>query len=54
MLRKLFGVALGIVLALQFDRWLEQRRQKFTPSALTGSFLDQLNKRLERTQSETK
>lgn len=47
MIKRLFGIALGAAAALQFDRWWQSRRARFTPNALTGSLLDRVNNRLE-------
>ena len=47
MIKRLLLVALGAAGALQLDRWLEQKRAKFSPSAVTGSMLDKINQRLE-------
>jgi hypothetical protein len=47
MIRKLLGIALGAAIALQIDRWWDSRKARFTPNALTGSFLDKVNERLE-------
>ena len=47
MIRRLFWIALGAAAALQLDRWLEARKARFTPNALTGSLLDKVNQRLE-------
>ena len=47
MLRRLFWIAVGAALALQLDRWWRAQRDRFTPNALTTSFLDALNQKLE-------
>jgi hypothetical protein len=47
MIKRLLGIALGAALALQFDRWWDARKARLTPNALTGSFLDKVNERLE-------
>lgn len=47
MIKRLFWVCVGAAGALQADRWLTQRRSRFTPNALTGSLLDKINERLE-------
>lgn len=47
MIKRLFWIALGAAGALQLDKWLEQKRTKLSPHALTGSMLDKLNERLE-------
>ena len=50
MIKRLFLVALGAAGALQLDRWVQQKRSKLTPSAMTGSMLDKINQRLEAKQ----
>jgi hypothetical protein len=47
MFRRIFWVLVGAVAALQADRWVRQRRRRFTPHAITGSILDRINERLE-------
>lgn len=47
MLKRLFWIALGAAIALQCDRWWQARRDRFTPNALTGTFLDSVNRKLE-------
>ena len=47
MIKRLFLVALGAAGALQLDRWMQQKRAKFSPHAVTGSMLDKINERLE-------
>ena len=51
MLKSVFWVALGAAGALQADRWLERRKAKFTPHAITGTMLDKVNDRLEKNRS---
>ncbi len=53
MLRRLFWIVVGAVLALQGDRWMREQRAKWAPSAVTGTLLDKANARLERNQRET-
>ena len=50
MIKRLFWVAVGAAGALQVDRWLQQKRAKLSPSAMTGSMLDKINQRLEAKQ----
>ena len=50
MIKRLLLVALGAAGALQLDRWLQKKRAKFTPSAMTGSMLEKINQRLEAKQ----
>ena len=52
MLKPLFWVAVGAAGALQADRWLEKRKARFTPHAITGSMLDKENSRLEKNRSQ--
>ena len=47
MIKRLFWIAVGAAGALQLDKWLEQKRAKLSPHAMTGSMLDKLNERLE-------
>ena len=47
MIKGLFWVVVGAAGALQADRWLERKRAKFSPSAVTGTVLDKINQRLE-------
>ncbi len=51
MLKPLFWVAVGAAGALQADRWLARRKSRFTPHALTGTMLDKVNSRLEKSRS---
>ncbi|MDQ3963465.1 MAG: hypothetical protein M3277_06075 [Actinomycetota bacterium] len=46
--KKLFWVAVGAVGALEADKFLERQRERFRPSALTGSLLDRTNRALEK------
>ncbi len=50
MIKRLLLVALGAAGALQLDRWMQQKRAKLRPSAMTGSVLDKINQRLEAKQ----
>jgi hypothetical protein len=50
-LKRLIWIALGVVFALEFERWLEARRAQLTPNAITGRMLDGINRRLERSQA---
>ena len=47
MIKRLLWVVLGAAGALQADRWLQQQKARFKPSALTGTLLDATNKKLE-------
>ena len=51
MLKPVFWVAVGAAGALQADRWLERRKARFTPHAITGTMLDKVNDRLEKNRS---
>ena len=51
MLKPLFWVAVGAAGALQADRWLEKRKARFTPHAITGTMLDKVNDRLEKNRT---
>jgi hypothetical protein len=46
-IKSLFWVAVGAAGALQADRWLDKKKARFTPNAMTGSLLDKVNQRLE-------
>jgi hypothetical protein len=47
LIKKFFWVAVGAAGALQVDKWLSERRARFTPNAMTGALLDKVNRRLE-------
>ena len=51
MLRRIFWILVGAMAALQADRWIRQRRRRFTPHAITGTILDKINERLEANRS---
>jgi hypothetical protein len=53
LVKKLFWVAVGAAGALQVDKWLSERRARFTPNAMTGALLDRVNRRLESKQGAT-
>jgi hypothetical protein len=46
--RKLFWIAVGVIGALEADRWLNRQKVRLSPHAMTSSFLDTLNERLEQ------
>ncbi len=46
--KKLFWVAVGAVGALEADKFVQRQRERFRPSALTGSLLDRTNRALEK------
>jgi hypothetical protein len=48
MIKAIFWILVGVVAALQAERWLGGLRSKLSPSAVTGSMLDRVNQRLER------
>ena len=50
MIKRLFLVALGAAGALTVDRWMERKKARFSPNAVTGSMLDKINQRLEAKQ----
>jgi hypothetical protein len=52
MLKPLFWVAVGAAGALQADRWLEKRKARFSPHAITGTMLDKVNSRLEKNRAQ--
>ena len=47
-IKKLFWVAVGAVGALEADKFLTRQKERFRPSALTGSILDRTNRALEK------
>ncbi len=47
MIKLLFWIVVGAILALQGERWLSGLKARFSPNAVTGKFLDQVNRRLE-------
>ena len=47
MVKSIFWVAVGAAGALQADRWMRQKRDRWAPSAVTGTLLDKVNKKLE-------
>jgi hypothetical protein len=51
MIKSLLWMAVGAAAALEFDKWLEKRKEKYRPSAITGTLLDKLNSKLEEKQS---
>ncbi len=46
-IKSLLWVAVGAAGALESERLLSMARTRFSPSAVTGSFLDKVNTRLE-------
>lgn len=53
MIKRLFWVVVGAVGALQADKWLQQQKDRFRPSALTGTLLDATNKRMEKRRARS-
>ena len=53
MIKRLLWVLLGAAGALQADRWLQQQKDRFRPSALTGTLLDATNKRMEKRRARS-
>jgi hypothetical protein len=53
MIKRIFWVVVGAAGALQADKWLQQQRDRFRPSALTGTLLDATNKRMEKRRARS-
>ena len=51
MIKSFLWVAVGAAAALEADKWMEKRKAKYSPSAITGTLLDKLNSKLEEKQS---
>jgi hypothetical protein len=47
MIKSILWVAVGAAAALEADKWMEKRKEKYRPSALTGTLLNKLNTTLE-------
>jgi hypothetical protein len=47
LIKSLLWVAVGAAGALESERLLSKARVRFSPSAVTGSFLDKVNTKLE-------
>jgi hypothetical protein len=47
MLKAIFWIVVGVVIGLEVDRFLDKQKERFRPSALTGTLLDKANERLE-------
>jgi len=47
MIKSVLWVAVGAAAALEADKWLEKRKARYSPSALTGTLLDKVNSKLE-------
>lgn len=52
MIKKVLLLLLGAVGAIEASRWSERMRNRYRPSAVTGTLLDMLNERLEAKRSE--
>jgi hypothetical protein len=48
MIKAFIWVVVGVIAALQVERWLGGLKARFSPSAVTGTMLDRVNERLER------
>ena len=53
MIKRLLWVVVGAVGALQADKWLQHQKDRFRPSALTGTLLDATNKRMEKRRARS-
>ena len=53
MIKRLVWVVVGAVGALQADKWLQQQKERFRPSALTGTLLDATNRRMEKRRARS-
>ncbi len=47
MIKKVLWIGVGVVAALEADRWWSSKRERWRPRVLTGTLLDKLNKTLE-------
>jgi hypothetical protein len=47
MIKALFWIVVGVVVALQGERMLAGLRSRLSPNAVTGAFLDRVNRKLE-------
>lgn len=53
MIKRIFWVVVGALGALQVDKWLQQQKERFRPSALTSTILDATNKSMEKRRART-
>ena len=53
MIKRIFWVVVGAAGALQADKWLQQQKDRFRPSALTTTVLEATNKRMEKRRART-
>jgi cobalamin biosynthesis protein CobD/CbiB len=51
MIKAIFGALVGVAIALEIDRFIEERKDRYTPRAVTGRFFDTLNRRLEQSRA---
>ena len=54
MVKSVFWVAVGAAGALQADRWMRQKRERWAPSAVTGTLLDKVNRKLESSKGDVR
>jgi hypothetical protein len=54
LLRKFFWIVVGVIGALEADRWVGRQKMRFSPHAVTSSLLDTLNERLEQRSGRTR
>jgi hypothetical protein len=48
LVRKFFWVAVGVVAALELDRWMGRQRARLAPGHLTTTVLNKVNQSLEK------
>ena len=53
MIKRVLWVVVGAVGALQVDKWLQEQKNRFRPSALTGTLLDATNRRMEKRRARS-
>ena len=51
MIKAIFWGLVGVALALEIDRFIEERKDRYTPHAVTGRLFDTLNRRLEQSRA---
>ncbi len=54
MVKSVFWVAVGAAGALQADRWMRQKRERWAPRAVTGTLLDKVNQKLESSRGDAR
>jgi hypothetical protein len=47
MLKAVFGIVLGALLAFALGEWTDKMWARYRPQVMTGTLLDKLNRRLE-------